>query len=122
VIVKLALVFPVMPVVEALGPSLAPEEARFPGSVVARDPWPASMMLDTGAAPAGTAAVFPVPAAPWLVGGAGVGPAAGGGDGEVERARGQAMLEAVCLARLGELKSQYRNKIRKRERETRDIK
>jgi len=116
VIVKLAFGFPVMPVVEALGLSLAPEEARFPGSVVARDPWPASMMPDTGAATTETTAVFPVPAAPWLIGGAAVGPAAGGGDGEVERVRGQAMLEAVCLARLGELKSQYRYKIRKRKR------
>jgi hypothetical protein len=80
------------------------------------------MMPDTGAATTETTAVFPVPAAPWLVGGAADGPAAGGGDGEVERVRGQAMLEAVCLARLGELESQYRNKIRKRERETRDIK
>jgi hypothetical protein len=73
------------------------------------------------AVPGETTAVFPGPAAPWLVGGAGVGSVAGGGAGEVERLRGQAILEAVCFARLGELKSQCRKKVKERKRETRNI-
>jgi len=89
-----------------------------PASVAAV--FPASVP-DEGAVPGGTAAVFPGLAAPWLVGATGVGPVTGGGAGEVERPRGQAILEAVCFARLGELKSQCRRKVKERKRETRNV-